>query len=446
MVKIIIVVSGFFLQLIIISNCYCQVKPDALSRYIITKDNSFQWKIESTTQPTHGSYCEIDLTSQTWHNIVWKHHMIVYMPRHADYPNTVLLLLRHIENRAADKMALKIISDSTGTAAAVLYDVPNQPLFDGKEEDDLQAYTFSQFVKTGDETWPLLLPMTKSVIKAMEVIQDLATKQNNPAISKFVITGHSKRGHTAWLSAVVDKRIKGIIPIAIDVLNSPVQLPHHIASFGEYSTPSKATTDFLQKINTPRGKRLIEIIDPYSYKEHLTLPKLIVSATNDQFFATDALNIYWDSLREPKSILYLSNANHVSANSDPRINATAFAFVRAIAKNKTLPPFVWTFTRSEKSIRIRITTDSSAKKANAWISHSQKKDFRQAKWDSKPMPQGVTKDTGKTPHATAGSVFEIDIVIPEKGFLAIFGEVEFADNSSAYLLSTQMNIIAGSKK
>ncbi|HMF73950.1 MAG TPA: PhoPQ-activated protein PqaA family protein, partial [Flavitalea sp.] len=272
------VLQAVFLSLIIISNCYSQASRNALSRYINSKDNSFQWKVDSTTETPHGSYHEIDLTSQTWHSIVWKHHMIVCLPRHADHPNTVLLLLRHIENRAADRAALKIISDSTGTPAAVLYDIPNQPLFDGKEEDDLQAYTFSQFIKTGDETWPLLLPMTKSVIRAMDVIQELAIRQNNPAINKFVITGHSKRGHTAWLSAVVDNRIKGIIPIAIDVLNSPVQLPHHLASFGEYSTPSKAATDFLKEINTPRGKRLIEIIDPYSYNEQLTLPKLIVSA------------------------------------------------------------------------------------------------------------------------------------------------------------------------
>ncbi|HTF27448.1 MAG TPA: hypothetical protein VK625_01315, partial [Flavitalea sp.] len=60
----------------------------------------------------------------------------------------------------------------------------------------------------------------------------------------------------------------------------------------------------------------------------------------------------------------------------------------------------------------------------------------------KPMLLGTTKNTGITAHTTAGGVFEMDIVIPEKGFLAIFGEVEFADNRSAYLLSTQTNIIA----
>ncbi len=79
------------------------------------------------------------------------------------------------------------------------------------------------------------------------------------------------------------------------------------------------------------------MIDPYAYKKQLTLPKLIVCATNDEYFPTDALNLYWDGLKGTKSILYLSNASHVRADSDPRINPTAFAFIRAIAVDHTLP-------------------------------------------------------------------------------------------------------------
>lgn len=353
----------------------------------------------------------------------------MYIPGSGKYTNNILLVLRHIYNRNAGLASLKIISDSTNTSSAILYDIPNQPLFDGREEDDLQAYSFSQYIKTGDESWPLLFPMVKSVVRAMDAIQNIIKKESKLIINRFVIAGHSKRGHTTWLTAAIDPRIKGIIPIAIDVLNSEAQLPHHLETFGDYSTPSKAATDFLKELKLPRGKNLIRMVDPYSYRKQLTLPKLIVSATNDDFFTTDALNLYWNGLTGPKWILYLSNANHVQADADPRINTTAFAFVRAIAMNKLLPTLSWEFKQTKGRLFLRVMADKSAIKASVWLSYSENKDFRKSAWVSKSMKQ---TDTG-----TFSMEFEMDIKKPSKGYVMIFSEVEFRENDSSFLLSTQ---------
>ena len=40
------------------------------------------------------------------------------------------------------------------------------------------------------------------------------------------------------------------------------------------------------------------------------MPKLIVNATNDLYWATDALNLYWDGIPNDKWVLYLPNAGH----------------------------------------------------------------------------------------------------------------------------------------
>ena len=427
------------------SICYgqsLQTQKNALNAYVNEPDSTFQWQDYQQTIIPNGTYYEVNLTSQTWHNITWRHRLIIYIPVEAEFPHSMLMVLRHIYNRNAGMASLKIISDSTSTPSAILYDIPNQPLFDGREEDDLQAYTFSRYLKSGDESWPLLFPMVKSVVKAMDAVQYLSQQENKVTINEFVVAGHSKRGHTAWLTAAADARVKGIISIAIDVLNSSAQIPHQLEMFGEFSTPSDTTTDLLRELNhNPNGKRLIEIIDAYSYREKLMLPKLIVSATNDPFFTLDALNLYWDGLKGPKWILYLSNANHVSADSDSRINPTAFAFVRAIAAKKLLPDLRWEFENKKKSVHLKIVADTSATKANVWISYAKHKDFRQAKWTSQPMQHIDAISTKDKKHIKKQSKeFEVDIEIPLNGYIAVFGEIEFVQEGHSLLLSTQVQI------
>ena len=103
------------------------------------------------------------------------------------------------------------LGQASGLPVAVLFQIPNQPI-GGREEDDLIAHTFEQFFMTGDPTWPLLFPRVKSVIRTMDALEQ-STKGADDPLTKFVLTGASKRGWTAWLAgAIDDDRIGGYDP------------------------------------------------------------------------------------------------------------------------------------------------------------------------------------------------------------------------------------------
>jgi PhoPQ-activated pathogenicity-related protein len=72
--------------------------------------------------------------------------------------------------------------------------IPNQPLTfsDDKKsrtEDEFIAYTWDKFLKTGDETWPARLPMTKAAVRAMDTVISFCGGEagGNTKIDGFVV-------------------------------------------------------------------------------------------------------------------------------------------------------------------------------------------------------------------------------------------------------------------
>jgi PhoPQ-activated pathogenicity-related protein len=401
-----------------------------LNGYVKKSDKAYAWQKLSEVKKPQGTIYDLHLTSQKWQGVTWEHRLQVFEPKKVEFPGAAVLLITSGGGSDAEQTLGLTVANQTGTLCAVLYHIPNQPLFGGKNEDELIAYTFDQYLETGDETWPLLLPMVKSAVRAMDALQAWAVEERMPPLKRFIVTGASKRGWTTWLTAATgDARVKGIIPMVYDNLNLAAQMPHQLEAWGKYSEQIEEYTrqGLQQKMGSKKGQQLSGVVDPFTYRKALSLPKLIVNGTNDPYWAQDALNLYWDHLSGPKYVLYGVNSGHGLENSLPAVLASATAFVRAVAADKPFPKVEWKYEPASQGAELRITA-AGARSARVWTARSETRDFRKSKWSSTPMEQ-------------QGNMYVAKIDPPETGFSAVFGEVTLEQDGRVFPLSTQVRVL-----
>ena len=286
-----------------------QAMPRELDEFIARPEPAYKWeKIAALPEEdgaltgdamadlllqTLGAGAEVTdlkLTSQEWQGAAWTHRLQVIKPVETKHPDTALLLITFGGGSLQETAVAKAMANLAGAPSAILYNVPNQPLFDLRE-DALIAHTLVKYLETGDANWPLLFPMTKSAVKAMDAIGEYTKQEWQTPVTKFVVTGASKRGWTSWLTAAADKRVAGIIPMVYNNLNLAKQMPHQLQAWGAYS---KSISDYTEKdlpsaLATPRGQYLAAMIDPWTYRSRFTMPKFIVIASNDSYWPLDAL-------------------------------------------------------------------------------------------------------------------------------------------------------------
>jgi PhoPQ-activated pathogenicity-related protein len=404
---------------------------DALSNYVYSADKHFAWKRLTRTNTDAVIINHLQLVSQKWRDSVWDHHVQIVRPAKVRHPEFAFLFVTGSGNGTRQLPYLKLVAERAGCLAAVVTQVPNQPLYGGKSEDALVAYTFDRYLKTGDETWPLLFPMVKSAVKAMDSVQEFARKEYKEEIKSFVVSGASKRGWTAWLTGAADPRVKGIAPMVIDMLNMKAQTDWAAKIYGGQSEKISDYTDLnlVAKIDDPAMKRLRDWVDPYSYRDRYTIPKLLLLGTNDRYWTVDSLRHYWDDLPEPKLIFQTPNAGHDLDGAKEAMQTLA-AFVQMIADHKPLPKMKWDFESGERAT-LSLEVNQNAKKARLWTADSTDRDFRNDRWSSHELPikGGSAKASAEIPR-------------PANGYRAYMGEVVLtAPTGHDYKLSTEARVI-----
>ena len=236
--------------------------------YVKKPDDSFAWKLVKKTELPDGTVYDIDLTSQTWQGIKWQHALQVYLPKGIKPSGKMVLWNQGGRPNPLTALFGMELARKAGGPVAFLFGIPNQPLLDGKREDALIAETFVRFLETKDASWPLLFPMVKSLVKAMDALEQFAMQEWGVRVVGFVVTGASKRGWTSWLTAAADARVIAIAPLVIDTLNMPAQLAHQLKSYGKYSDQIADYTKrgLVPVPDTKEAKQLWGWVDPWNYR------------------------------------------------------------------------------------------------------------------------------------------------------------------------------------
>lgn len=413
-----------------------------LLSYVHQADDAFRWVKRATIHGAGYTAHVIDLHSQRWltaedvDRTLWQHWLTIVVPDQVLH-DKALLLVQHRNN--TDEPPAEIdeiqtaIALATNSVVAGIAQVPNQPLTftadpnaERRTEDDLIAFAQAQFLQNQDPAWLPRFPMVKATMRAMDAVQAFMAGEGNHPIKEFVVAGASKRGWTTWLVGAVDDRVCGIIPIVIDVLNVVPSMDHQRAVYGGWS-PALApyiNSGIMERLHSPEFRALLDLVDPYMYRDDLTMPKYMINATGDQLFVPDSSQFYFPALLGEKHLRYLPNMDHNVDETD-----SVLAMYHLILLGKRRPEVTWDTPSGDT---LRVHTDTKPSEVSMWQAHNPDgRDFRLETvgpiWTEEDIPLNDTGD------------YVLSLPRAGKGWMASFVELRYELGAAApFVVTTEV--------
>ena len=320
------VLAYFMLNFIFLST---EEEYTSMSDYIESTKNEFSYDIQEVIYEENWTGYHIKMISGEWldskkvDQVEWWHYVDIIIPKQTTSSTGIMFIDGGEKSDDYFRLDAQSIENAIKTEAVIVNvsNIPFQPLNflsseqDSFEEDDLIAFAWNKFLKQGakqkDVEWLPRFPMTRAIVRAMDLAQEIVL-QNDIVVKDFVVSGASKRGWTAWTTAAVDSRVKAVVPMVIDMLNLVPSFENHYRSYGEFSPAIQEYVNYnIQDwLGTEEFKVLMSYIEPFSFIDKFTMPKYIINAGSDEFFSTDSWRFYYDKLPGEKIIRYVPNKNH----------------------------------------------------------------------------------------------------------------------------------------
>ena len=423
----------------------------ALDEYVATPDPAYAWTLLDTLEGEGVNAHVLELVSQSWLNddevdrTLWKHWLTVFVPD-AMEADTAFLYITGGDNDDPAPSELDprfaAMAAATSSVVAELRMVPNQPLtYAGDEtgrrwEDALIAYGWDRFLRGGREEWLARLPMTKSAVRAMDAVTELMAGDvgGGATVGSYVVAGGSKRGWTTWTTAAVDPRVVAIVPLVIDLLNVEASFEHHYQAYGFWAPAVKdyVEMDIMAWMGTDRYAELNRLVEPFEYRDRLTMPKLLINASGDQFFLPDSSQFYFDELPGEKHLRYVPNTGHSLGGTDAF--DSVLAFYDAILDDRPRPGYTWG-RLGDNGLEVQVDVDNPPSEVLLWqASNEEKRDFR-VDVIGKSYTSQQLEDEG-------GGRYSAEVPSPASGWSAFFIELTYPSGLDVpFKFTTEVRVV-----
>ncbi|EJU9302819.1 PhoPQ-regulated protein [Salmonella enterica subsp. enterica serovar Infantis] len=402
-----------------------------------------------------------NLNSQTWspQGVVsperWQNGVDIYIPDSAREKNALVVINNGSNNNGSgtpvaptnfNEEELSRIAIATRTVVISVSNVPNQVLsYQGVTtplgEDNSVAYSWKLFI--GDthkyQDASLHIPMAASVSQAFRLAKKELTQQN---INKFIVSGASKRGWAAWLTALSDPDVGAVVPFAMDLLNTQKSLEHMYQSYGKnwpvafYPYYNQGID---QQVGTDKFARLMRLEDPLTYLntdmgDRLKIDKYIINASGDDFYVPDNSHFYYGLLPGSKSLRVVPNSTHNGILSVAE--QSLITFVNRFQEKQKLPEITENVqSRGDGKKELVVNFSEKPVAILQWTARNPAaRDFRYAcdiKYNSVPVSL-----------ATGDNTLSISLTTPDSGWQATYIEATFTDG---YVATTQVYITPDEK-
>jgi len=302
-----------------------------------------------------------ELHSQDWSPAgkttpaAWRHLVRIVIPADASGDTATLIVGNGTRNprpggtpSPSDWIdpALLLVAQQTHGIVVEVSDVPNQYLLwdDGvyRREDDNTARAWMLAMQGGEGAtfMSIHLPMAAAVVRAM----DLAGRElQAQGVHRFIVVGGSKQGWATWLAALADDRVAGIVPFSIDTLGAKAMNERTLRIYGgqwPVAFNSIWIAGVLDQRDTPAFADLMQMEDPLSYlddvqgRKRLRIPKYLLNASGDDFFAPDNTQQYLDRLPRETLVRAVPNSGHGIASVLP---GAILPFINRVRNDVPLP-------------------------------------------------------------------------------------------------------------
>ncbi|TFG17940.1 MAG: hypothetical protein EU533_08020, partial [Promethearchaeota archaeon] len=279
----------------------------------VSRDEIIESKIR---QDKKFRFMDLIFTSQNWHDSIWKHRARIYIPENYLNDGNVGIIGAHMDfvpeknyivgGDAAKNMphlarGTILGSENLGTEAEfyegtaldlgipiMLFNTPGDIIF-GLDESDLMGYGLKRLGETFDLSWFPYLPIVKSYLRAITLLQSIPEIQAQRA----VLFGNSKRGVSVSIATGVDPdRIAGIFCTGAHGGNTLYMTLMKFAQLGpnvggpavERMGPGFLPAErLLEILNSPAGFFLLMTFDPYIWRQQIKSSFMIAIGTNDEF-------------------------------------------------------------------------------------------------------------------------------------------------------------------